>query len=206
VKRLNVLPAPASRDPHSAEAWPMPSDRELLERIRDDRAGVGLETFYRRYSHELNGFAYRALGDRGAADELVQDVFTSVWRHAESYDQRRGSVRTWVYRIARNAIIDRHRRSSVRPRLAALAEDDASEPGALDQSIEQVALRWQVTAALARLTPEHRDVVRLAHYEGMTMREIAEAKGVPIGTIKSRAWHAMRSLRLALEETEAMPA
>ena len=63
-----------------------------------------------------------------------------------------------------------------------------------------------MTAALARLTPEHRDVVRLAHYEGMTMREIAEAKGVPIGTIKSRAWYVMRSLRLALEEAEAMPA
>jgi RNA polymerase sigma-70 factor (ECF subfamily) len=67
-----------------------------------------------------------------------------------------------------------------------------------------------VTTALARLTPrltpEHRDVVRLAHYEGMTMCEIAEAKGVPIGTIKSRVWYALRSLRLALEETEAMPA
>ena len=182
------------------------SDRDLLERIPDDHSGLSLQTLYRRYSHQLYGFAYRSLGDRGAADELVQDVFTSVWRHAESYDQRRGSVRTWVYRIARNAIIDRHRRSSVRPALAATAEDETSEPGALDQSIEQIALRSQVTAALARLTPEHRDVVRLAHYEGMTMREIAEAKSVPLGTIKSRAWYAMRSLRRALEETEAIPA
>jgi RNA polymerase sigma-70 factor, ECF subfamily len=168
--------------------------------------GGNLKTLYRRYSHELYGFAYRALDDRGAADELVQDVFTSVWRHAASYDQRRGSVRTWVYRIARNAVIDRHRHSSVRPRLAALAEDETNEPAALDQSIEQIVLRSQVTAALARLTPEHRDVVQLAHYQGMTMREIAEAKGVPIGTIKSRAWYAMRSLRLTLDETEAMPA
>ena len=63
-----------------------------------------------------------------------------------------------------------------------------------------------MTAALARLNPEHRDVVRLAHFEGMTMREIAEAKGVPLGTVKSRAWYAMRSLRRALEETEARPA
>ena len=184
----------------------MLSDRDLLERIPDDHSGLSLQTLYRRYSHELYGLAYRTLGDRGAADELVQDVFTSVWRNAKSYDRRRGSVRTWVYRIARNAVIDRHRRSSVRPALAAMAEHETSEPGALDQSIEQIALRCQVTTALARLSPEHRDVVRLAHYEGMTMREIAEAKGLPIGTIKSRAWYAMRSLRLALEEAEAVPA
>ena len=165
-----------------------------------------MQTLYRRYSHELYGFAYRSLGDRGAADELVQDVFTSVWRHAESYDRRRGSVRTWVYRIARNAIIDHRRRSSVRPGLTASAQDEANEPGALDVSIEQIAQRWQMTAALARLTPEHREAVRLAYYEGMTMREIAEAKGLPIGTIKSRTWYAMRSLCLALDETEAAAA
>jgi RNA polymerase sigma-70 factor (ECF subfamily) len=181
-----------------------PTDPELLERLPDDRTGESLRTLYRRYSDELYGFAYQALGDRGAADEVVQDVFTSVWRHADSYDRRRGSFRTWVYRIARNAIIDRRRRSGVRPGLAVFGEDAASEPGMLDESIEQVTLRWQVAAALARLTPDHREVVRLAHYEGLTMREIAEAKGLPIGTIKSRAWYAMRSLRLALEEMEAM--
>ena len=183
-----------------------PSDRHLLERIPDDDTGLILQTLYRRYSGELYGLAHRALGDRGAAEELVQDVFTSVWRHAQSYDERRGSVRTWLYGIARNAVIDRQRRSSVRPALAAMAEHETCEPGALDQSIEQIALRSQVTTALARLTPEHRDVVRLAHYEGLTMREIAKARGVPLGTIKSRAWYAMRSLRLALAEAEAMPA
>ena len=93
---------------------------------------------------------------------------------------------------------------AVRPALSAFEESPGAEPGALDESIEQAALRWQMAAALARLTPEHREVVRLAHYEGMTMREIAEAKGLPIGTIKSRAWYAMRSLRLTLEEMEGV--
>jgi hypothetical protein len=99
-------------------------------------------------------------------------------------------------RIARNAVIDRRRHASVHPALAAFADDPANEPGALDESIEQTALRRQLAAALTRLTPEHREVVRLAHYQGMTMREIAEAKGLPVGTIKSRAWHALGS-RLA---------
>jgi RNA polymerase sigma-70 factor (ECF subfamily) len=181
-----------------------PSDPELLEQLQEDRTGESLRTLYRRYADELYGFAYQALGDRGAADEVVQDVFTSVWRHAGAYDERRGSFRTWVYRIARNAVIDRRRRSAVRPGLSAFGESPGAEPGALDESIEHAALRWQVAAALARLTPEHREVVRLAHYEGMTMREIAAAKGLPVGTIKSRAWYAMRSLRLALEEMEAI--
>src|SRR5436190_24077362 len=142
-----------------------PSDRELLERIPDDRTELSLQTLYRRHSHQLYGFAYRSLGDRGAADELVQDVFTSIWRHAESYDGRRGSVRAWVYRITRNAIIDRRRRWSVRPGLAAFAEDETDEPGALDDSIERIAQRSQVAAALARLIPEHHEVVRLAYYQ-----------------------------------------
>ena len=87
------------------------------------------------------------------------------------------------------------------PSAGAAAQD--TEPGALDESIEQAALRWELAAALARLTPEHREVVRLAHYEGMTMRQIAEVKGLPTGTVKSRAWYAMQSLRLALQEMEA---
>jgi RNA polymerase sigma-70 factor, ECF subfamily len=182
-----------------------PTDPELLDRLADDRTGESLRALYRRYSDELYGFAYQALGDRGAADEVVRDVFTSVWRHAGTYDEQRGSFRTWVYRIARNAVIDKRRRSAVRPGLPRFDQDNAPEPGALDESIEQAAMRWQVAAALARLTPEHREVIRLSHYEGLTMREIATAKGLPVGTVKSRAWYAMRSLRLALEEMEAVP-
>jgi RNA polymerase sigma-70 factor, ECF subfamily len=81
-----------------------------------------------------------------------------------------------------------------------------NERGAPDESIEQIAQHWQLTAALARLTPDHHEVVRLAYYKGMSMREIADAKSVPVGTTKSRAWYAMRRLRLALEETEAATA
>ena len=184
----------------------MTEDAALLYRLPDDRTGDSFRRLYRRYTDELHGFVYKALGDRGATEEVVQDVFTSVWRHAHTYDQQRGSVRTWLYRIARNAVIDRRRRSSARPGLPTGSDGPASEPAKLDASIEQIALRWQVTEALARLTPEHRAVLRLAHYEDMTMREIAEATGVPMGTVKSRAWYAMQSFRRALEETEALAA
>src|SRR4051794_41730933 len=106
-----------------------PSDPELLERLDEDRTGESLRTLYRRYSDELYGFAYQALGDRGAADEVVQDVFTSVWRHAHTYDERRGSFCTWGDPIARNAGIDKRRPRGGGPRLSGLREAPGAGPG-----------------------------------------------------------------------------
>jgi RNA polymerase sigma-70 factor (ECF subfamily) len=171
----------------------------MLKTLQDAGSEDSMRALYRAYGPELYGFAVTALGDRGLAEELVQEVFTRVWRKADSYDPRRASFRTWLYGIARNAIIDQKRRAAVRPALAA-HEVDADEQGGLDRSLEQALLRWQVSAALDRLTPEHRQVIRLAHFQGLTLREIAERTGIPLGTVKSRTSYALRGLRLALEE------
>ena len=76
-----------------------------------------MRALYRLYGGELYGFSLNALGDRGAAEEIVQEVFLRAWRHAGRYDPRRAAVRTWLYQIARNAIIDSRRRAAVRPGL-----------------------------------------------------------------------------------------
>jgi RNA polymerase sigma-70 factor (ECF subfamily) len=175
----------------------------LLKDLRTDRGEETMRALYRAYSGELYGFALNSLGDRGLAEEIVQDVFTRVWRHADSFDPDRASFRTWIYGIARNAIIDLKRRGSVRPALAPHG-DDAEAPDA-DDSIERALLGWQVSTALARLTPEHRQVIRLAHFQGMRLREIAEETGLPLGTVKSRVSYALRGLRLALEEMGVEP-
>ena len=158
-----------------------------------------MRALYKTYGPELYGFAVSALGDRGHAEELVQEVFTRVWRKADSFDPERASFRTWLYGIARNAVIDSRRRASVRPALAPheTGDDDHVAP---DDGLESALLRWQVSAALERLTPEHRQVIRLAHFQGLTLREIAERTGLPLGTVKSRTSYALRGLRLALEE------
>jgi RNA polymerase sigma-70 factor, ECF subfamily len=176
------------------------TDATLVERLPFDRSGDELRELYRRYAGELFGFAMGALGDREQAEEVVQDVFAQLWRHAGRYDGKRASVRTWLYAIARNRIVDAHRRAAARPRRA----DDAPPEAAaeLDASLDQAVLRWQVSAALARLSPAHREVIRLAHYGGLTMREIAERTGVPLGTVKSRTSYALRHLRLILDEME----
>jgi RNA polymerase sigma-70 factor (ECF subfamily) len=177
------------------------SDAMLVERLPRDRSGDELRELYRRYAGELFGFAASALGDREQAEEVVQDVFAQLWRHAGDYDQRRASVRTWLYAIARNRIVDAHRRAAARPKRAEEAEslDNAAE---IDAALDQAVLRWQITAALAKLSPAHREVIRLAHYGGLTMREIAERTGIPLGTVKSRTSYALRSLRLILDEME----
>jgi RNA polymerase sigma-70 factor (ECF subfamily) len=180
------------------------SDATLVQRLRGDRSGDELRELYRRYAPELFGFATSALGDRELAEEVVQDVFAQLWRHADSYDQRRASVRTWLYAIARNRIIDAHRRAAARPRRA--DDDDSLETAAeVDAALDHAVLRWQVAAALARLSAPHREVIRLAHYGGLTMREIAERTGVPLGTVKSRTSYALRHLRLIFDEMEIEP-
>jgi RNA polymerase sigma-70 factor (ECF subfamily) len=176
------------------------SDATLVERLPFDRSGDELRELYRRYSGELFGFATSALGDRELAEEVVQDVFAQLWRHAGRYDKGRASVRTWLYSIARNRIIDAHRRAATRPKRAEEGSLDAAAE--IDSALDQAVLRWQVTAALARLSPAHREVIRLAHYGGLTMREIAERTGVPLGTVKSRTSYALRHLRLVLDEME----
>jgi RNA polymerase sigma-70 factor (ECF subfamily) len=131
---------------------------------------------------------------------VVQDVFARAWRHADDYDPRRASVRTWLFSIARNRVVDARRRAAVRPGVT--VDPEPESPAELDRALEQAVLRWQIAAALARLSPEHREVIRLAHYGGMTLREIAERKGIPLGTVKSRTSYALRSLRLILDEME----
>src|SRR3954465_5081093 len=95
----------------------MPSTHAtLVEKLPKDRSGDELRELYRRYAPELFGFATSALGDRELAEEGGQRVFPQLWRHASDCDQRRASVRTWLYAIARNRIIDQHRRAAVRPK------------------------------------------------------------------------------------------
>ena len=174
----------------------------LLRELHTDRGESAARTLYRAYAGELYGFALNRLGDRGLAEEVVQDVFTRVWRHAADYDPGRGSVRTWLYGITRNAIVDFERHRARRPPMAAHEGD--TEVAAADEPIERALLRWQVQAALERLTPEHREVVRLAHLGGLSVNEIAELTGLPPGTVKSRTYYALQNMRLALDEMEAV--
>lgn len=176
------------------------ADQRLLTALGTAHAEQAARELYRAYGGELFGFAVRRLGDRQLAEEVVQDVFTSVWRRAGDYDAERGTLRTWLYGITRNAIVDAERRRARRPRT--LAHEPREESA--DDSIELTLMRWQMELAFERLTPEHREAIRLTHVEGLKLKEVAELLGLPLGTVKSRVYYAMQALRLACEELEVL--
>lgn len=189
------------RSAAQARRSPGGSELELVRGLRGDDAQECARSLYRSYGPELYGFAAKRLGDAQLAEEIVQDVFIRAWRSAEQYTPRRGSVRTWLYAIARNSVVDaeRHRgRRPPPPRHEASETPDPLEP------IELSLLRYQIQLALSRLTTEHRQVLVLAHFRGLTVAEIAALTGLPEGTVKSRLHYAVRNLRLALEELEVL--
>jgi len=178
-------------------------DEALLRDLHTERGEDAARSLYRTYGGELYGFAFNRLGDRGLAEEVVQEIFTRVWRNADGFDPARGSVRTWLYGIARNAVIDVERHRSRRPPLVSFEPAEEDDPVA--EPIEQALLRWQLQTAFERLTPDHREILRLGYFAGLSVKEIAEVTGLAPGTVKSRTYYAMQSLRLALDEMELRP-
>ena len=143
---------------------------------------------------ELYGFALQALGDEGAAEEAVQETFVRAWRSRDRFDPTLGSLRTWLFAIARNVISDIGRARSRRPAPAVHEVEPA--PGSLDDAL----IAWQVEAALRRIGDAHRQVLVETQLRGRSQADLAAELKVPEGTIKSRVYYGLRALRDALEE------
>ena len=159
---------------------------------------TSVEELHAAYGAALFVYAVRRLGDREAAEEVVQDTLVRAWRAASTYDPARGSLGAWLFGIARNLVTDRHRRAAVRPRSVRPVEDGDAPltDGDVDRAIEA----WQLADGLSRLSADHREAIVLVHYQGLTVVEAAARLGVPPGTVKSRVFYGLRALRLALEE------
>src|SRR5918999_4622329 len=155
----------------------------------DERA---LSVLYDRYAGLVYGTGMRYLGDRGTSEELVQDVFISVWKNAAGFDPARAGFATWVYRITRNRATDLIRRRKARVRT--VDGEPVFESGETDPSGE-LSRNFDVAAALSRLTPVHREVLILAYFHGLSQREISDRTATPLGTVKSRNTAALRALR-----------
>jgi RNA polymerase sigma-70 factor (ECF subfamily) len=177
------------------------SDEVLLERLqqRDVRA---LEHLYDRHGRLAYGLAYRMLDDAASAEDVVQEAFLNIWRQAPSYDQRRGTVRTWLLSIVHHRAIDwlrsrANRRGDVHLDLVerSLAVPDTWH--AVSANVERDAIR----RAMAALPPEQQRTVELAYFAGYSQPEIATAMGVPLSTVKGRMRMAMQKLRVLLEGT-----
>ena len=177
-------------------------DEVLVKRVAsgDERA---LSDLYDRYAGLVYGSGMRLLGDRGTSEELVQDVFTSVWKNAAGFDPARARFATWLYRITRNRATDLIRRRNARVRAA--GNEPLLEPGEADPS-GALSRRFDMAAALSRLSPVHRQLLVLAYFQGLSQREISERTGTPLGTVKSRTTAALRALRETMDFEDRWPA
>jgi RNA polymerase sigma-70 factor (ECF subfamily) len=171
------------------------SDGELLERTgTGDRSAF--EVLYRRYSRPVFGLALRRLGDRGRAEDAVQDTFVSIWRAAATYRSERGPGAPWLYAVARNAIIDRSR---ARNEPAVEVPDEPTlEAGPADRA-EESWTQWRIHRALEELTEPEREVISLAYWSGLSQSEVADSLGIPLGTVKTRTRRALQRLAEVLE-------
>lgn len=161
-------------------------DTGLIEQLHREHA-----TALWRYSMRLTG------NDRSRSEEVVQETLLRAWRHASSLTGGEGSVRAWLFTVARNIVIDdwRSRKSHHE-----LSVPEVPEPADPADRTEQLLLSWVVAEAVTRLSAEHRAVLLECYYRGHPVAEAARRLGVPEGTVKSRTHYALRALKLALEE------
>ena len=182
------------------------SDESLAAQVSRGNSAA-LEVLYERYSATVLGLAFRIVGERAVAEDLLQETFWRVWKSAETFQPQRGPFKSWLFRIARNLAIDMYRRRNVRPQ--AMAGDDNSA-SAVDQAPDidtdvaeqaQSDLENQQIRKVIRSLPDvQRQVIEMAYFYGMTRQEIAEATGEALGTIHTRARLALQKLREELEK------
>lgn len=159
---------------------------------------AALRTLFEQHAAPLLSYALRLTGgDRGRAEDVVQETLLRAWRHPQALDPERGPVRSWLFTVARNVAVDAHRARKARP--FEVGDEPLALVPAIDE-IEQALDSWLVADAMSSLTPEHRAVLVETYYRGRSVAEAAAALGIPAGTVKSRTFYALRALKLALEE------
>lgn len=186
---------------------PPPEDAALVQRMARDRDPGAFSALYDRHAPRVFGLACRMLGRREEAEDVLQEIFFSLWERAASYDPAKGPVIAWVLIVARSRCLDRLRRRKLREgkeetifspgedgdRLLALAEPGVSVLETLAGAERDAAVR----RALESLPPPQRAALEAAAFEGLTQREIAEKTGEPLGTVKTR-------MRLGLQKLAEM--
>ncbi|MEO5724812.1 MAG: sigma-70 family RNA polymerase sigma factor [Ilumatobacteraceae bacterium] len=164
----------------------------------------GIRAAYAAHGGELFRAARRLTHDQQHAEDLVQETFVHAWRAAHTFDESRSSMRTWLFSILRNLVIDHARAAAVRPRRATTTEQlrDGLDRTATSE-LDRMLTAWQVRDALNRVSEDHRRVLEEVHLRRRPLADVAAQLGIPVGTVKSRLYYALRAMRNALEESES---
>jgi RNA polymerase sigma-70 factor, ECF subfamily len=167
------------------------SPTALMQQLHDEHAAA------------LWGFVLRLVGhDRARAEDVVQETLLRAWRNAKVLDQSQGSVRAWLFTVARNIVIDEWRTKRSQSEVAV-----AEMPDVITSSdrTDELLLSLVVGEAMSGLSAEHKAVLLECYYRGASVAEASRRLGVPEGTVKSRTHYALRALKLALEEMGVKP-
>jgi RNA polymerase sigma-70 factor (ECF subfamily) len=164
-------------------------------------ADAAIRELYARHAVALHGYVARFCPDRASADDIVQETFIRAWRHLPQLSADGRPVRPWLFRVARNLLIDADRAARARP---ATVQAESAEEGFDDTGLNQVLDRQLVADALKRLSPAHRAVLVEVFYGGDTVARAARQLGIPHGTARSRLHYALQALRCQLDAHEAV--
>jgi RNA polymerase sigma-70 factor (ECF subfamily) len=183
---------------------PERTDEDLIAALAG-RELSALDALYDRHHRVAFSMAYRVLGDRGAAEDVVQDAFLSVWRQAKSFRRDRGSAKTWLMSIVHHRSIDKLRSHANAPNFVPIddVQDRESEQPGTWHAVWSSLTGDTVRAALAGLPSEQRKSIELAFFSGYTHVEIASLMNVPLGTVKGRMRSGLQKLKATLERPEA---
>ena len=169
--------------------------------LRDD---ADVRAAFAAHGAELYRFALRALGDTGAAEDVVQETFLRAWRAAERYDASVASLRVWLFAIARNTVTDHVRAARVRPWDAVPLTPPPDAVATVDVS-ERLLDAWVIEEALGRISEPQRAAIVETHLRERPYDEVAKEQRIAVGTLRSRVFYGLRSLRSALDEMGVTP-
>ncbi len=174
------------------------TEEELITLLRQ-REKRGFSLLYDNYSSALFGVVRKIVRSEEVAQDVLQDAFVKIWKNIDSYDRSKGTLFTWILNIARNTAIDRIRSQSFKQTATAQNIDSQSLPVDRDTTSETAVDHIGLDKVLPQLRPEHQEMIDYVYFKGYTQTEVAEALGMPLGTVKTRVRMAIDHLRKLLK-------
>lgn len=168
----------------------------IVKRSLRRRNEEELRSLHDAHAAALWRYVVYLTGDRAAADDVVQETLLRAWRTQRTNDPERGSIRSWLFTVARNLVVDQYRTAQNRHEVTV---DEMPEVATADRS-DHLFQSILIETALSELSLEHRAPIVHAYYAGRTVPEIARELDLPEGTVKSRLHYGLRALKLALQE------
>ena len=162
---------------------------------------AAIRQLYSHYAKALHGYVDQFCPDRASADDIVQETFIRAWHHLPQLSADDRPIRPWLFRVARNLLIDADRAARARP---VTVEEQPAEEAGTDPGLDQVLDRELVSAALQQLSPAHQAVLVRTFYQGGTLATVANELGIPHGTARSRLHYALHALRQQLQDHDAI--